>query len=36
MDGVIRFHTWMTPPSPARQIENILEYDPSYIQTLFG
>jgi len=36
MDGIIRFHTWMTPPSPARQIENILEYDPIYIQSLFA
>lgn len=36
MDGVFRFHTYITPPSPAREIINILEYDPTYISTLFG
>ncbi|MCP4747300.1 MAG: phage tail sheath family protein [Desulfobacteraceae bacterium] len=36
MDGIIRFHCYITPPSPARQIEFILEYDPAYLQTLFG
>ncbi|MBI9112250.1 phage tail sheath family protein [Maridesulfovibrio ferrireducens] len=35
MDGIVRFHTYMTPPSPAREIINILEYDPKYISTLF-
>jgi len=36
MDGISRFHTYMTPPSPNRVIENILEYDASYISALFG
>lgn len=36
MDGIIRFHTYMTPPSPAREISNIIEYDPQYLETLFG
>ncbi len=36
MDGVIKFHCYITPPSPAREIDFILEYDPAYIQTLFG
>lgn len=36
MDGISRFHTYMTPPSPNRVIENILEYDVSYISSLFG
>ncbi len=36
MDGKVRFHTFMTPPSPARVIENIMEYDVKYISTLFG
>ena len=36
MDGIARFHVYMTPPSPNREIDFILEYDPSYIQTLFG
>lgn len=36
MDGIIRFHVFITPPSPAREIEFIQEYDPSYIATLFN
>ncbi|WP_285906836.1 phage tail sheath family protein [Pseudodesulfovibrio pelocollis] len=36
MDGISRFHTYMTPPSPNRVIENILEYDASYVSALFG
>lgn len=36
MDGIIRFHVYVTPPSPAREINFILEYDPAYIGTLFG
>ncbi|MEG2344094.1 MAG: phage tail sheath family protein [Acidaminococcaceae bacterium] len=35
MDGIIRFHVFITPPSPARDIEFIQEYDPDYISTLF-
>lgn len=36
MDGIIKFHTYLTPPAPAREIENVLEYDPAYFETLFG
>ena len=36
MDGIVRFHLYVTPPSPAREIEFIMEYDPSYLSTLFG
>ena len=36
MDGIARFHVYITPPSPNRSIEFILEYDPTYIETLFG
>jgi hypothetical protein len=36
MDGIITFHVYVTPPSPAREIEFVLEYDPDYIETLFG
>lgn len=36
MDGISRFHAYFTPPSPNREIDFILEYDPSYIDTLFG
>lgn len=36
IDGVVRFHSWITPPVPAREIENILEFDPSRFSALFG
>lgn len=36
MDGKARFHVYITPPSPNREIDFVLEYDPSYIQTLFS
>ena len=35
MDGIIRFHVYVTPPAPAREIDFILEYDPKYLETLF-
>ena len=36
LDGIIRFHTYLTPPTPARVIEDVIEYDPAYFQTLFS
>lgn len=36
MDGIVKFHVYVTPPSPAREIDFILEYDPQYLETLFG
>jgi phage tail sheath protein FI len=36
MDGIARFHVYVTPPSPNREIDFVLEYDPSYVETLFG
>ena len=36
MDGIIRFHLSINVPSPARVIEFTLEYDPSYLETLFS
>ena len=36
MDGIIRFHVYVTPPGPAREIEFIIEYDPDYLATLFA
>lgn len=36
MDGKVKFHVYVTPPSPCRSLEFVLEYDPTYIQTLFG
>ena len=35
MDGTVKFHLYVTPPSSAREIEFILEYDTSYIQDLY-
>ena len=35
MDGISKFHVFFTPPSPNKEIDFIMEYDPSYIQTLF-
>lgn len=36
MDGIVKFHTYITPPSPARKIVNTLEYDTDYVSALFG
>ena len=36
IDGKIKFHTYLTPPVPARVIDNVIEYDPSYFSTLFA
>lgn len=36
MDGIAKFHVYVSPPPPARQIDFILEYDPQYLKTLFG
>lgn len=35
MNGKLRFHVYITPPSAAENMEFILEYDPSYLDTLF-
>jgi hypothetical protein len=34
MDGIVRFHLYVTPPSPAREIDFIVEYDTSYLSSL--
>ena len=36
MDGLLRFHLWLSPPPPARSIEGIVEFDPTYLEALFG
>lgn len=36
MDGTVRWHVYVTPPQAARELIFILEYDPSYLKTLFG
>lgn len=35
MDGKARFHVYITPPSPNREIDFVLEYDPDNLNTLF-
>ena len=36
IDGIVKFHTYLTPPVPAREIDNVIEFDPSYFSVLFG
>lgn len=31
MAGIVRIHIYITPPSPAQEIDFVLEYDPSYV-----
>lgn len=31
MAGIIKIHIYMTPPSPAQEIDFILEYDAEYV-----
>lgn len=34
-DGIVKFHVYVTPPSPAREIDFTVEYDASYLSGLF-
>lgn len=36
LDGIARFHVYVTPASPAREIDFIIEYDPAYLANLFA
>ena len=36
MDGIATFHVYVTPPSPNREIEFVLEYDVNYLNSLFA
>lgn len=36
MGGSLLFHLYITPPGPAQDIHFQMEYDPDYLQTLFG
>lgn len=36
MAGKARFHIYLTPPTPAKELEFIMEYDVSYLETLFA
>ena len=35
MDGKVRWHVYVTPPSAGRELTFILEYDPEYLNALF-
>ena len=35
MNGVLKFHIFITPPVPAEVIEGVFEYDPEYLSTLY-
>ena len=35
LDGILRFHIYVSPPPPAREIVGILEFDPAYLNQLF-
>ena len=36
IDGKVTFHVYATPPTPARHIEFLVEFDPAYFDTLFA
>ena len=36
IDGTYTFHLFLTPPTPAREIKWLFEFDPSYFETLFN
>ena len=33
MAGIIRIHVYLTPPSPMQELDFVLEYDASYVET---
>ena len=36
LQGIFRIHSYITPPVPAQEIENVLEYDVNNFKTLFA
>ena len=36
MQGIVKLHVYMTPPSPAQEIDFTLEYDASYVEAAFA
>lgn len=36
LNGTIRFHVFLTPPTPAENMEFMLEFDVNYLNALFG
>lgn len=35
VNGILRFHVFITPPVPAEVIEGVFEYDPEYLSALY-
>jgi phage tail sheath protein FI len=35
LNGIVRFHVYQTPPTPAEDIEFVLEFDVNYLNALF-
>lgn len=33
VQGIVRFHVYMAPPSPAQEIDFVQTYDASYVET---
>lgn len=36
IDGIVKFHLYLTPPTPAREIGFLVEFDQTYFNTLFN
>ena len=36
MQGIVKFHVYITPPSPAQEIDFTLEYDATYLEEAFA
>ena len=36
LNGILKFHIFITPPIPAEVIEGIFEYDPEYLSVLYN
>ncbi|MBE3586568.1 MAG: phage tail sheath family protein [Thermoanaerobacter sp.] len=36
LNGIVRFHVYLTPPTPAEDMEFVLEFDTSYLSNLFA
>ena len=36
MAGIVKLHVYMTPPSPAQEIDFVLEYDADYVTSVFS
>ena len=36
LSGKAKFHIYLTPPSPAKELDFVLEYDVSYLENIFA